>query len=200
MSQSRTWQSRRPRGLQLAPSWGSVPERSAECQPHPSLLQGRPRPTKGFPGMCPQRVPCGLPGSSIQCGQALGSRHRLGPGGLLPGQRDPRRLRSETDLDSRLRCVVLGESLRCPSTQVLACKMRTFLCRREGDDAQHVAGTLKTRRVPAVLSSPGEGSGWARPSPVQQPKSHSRGRKPGPRTAWTMAQQGVCWLSRLRAE
>lgn len=184
MSQSRTWQSRRPRGLQLAPSWGSVPEQSTECQPRPSLLQGRPRPTKGFPGMCPQRVPYGLPGSNIQCGQALGSRHRLGPGGLLPGQRDPRRLRSETDLDSRLRCIVLGESLRCPSTQVLACKMRTFLCRHEGDDAQHVAGTLKTRRVPAVLSSPGEGSGWARPGPVQQPKSHSRGRKPGPRGPW----------------
>lgn len=126
--------------------------------------------------MCPQRVPCGLPGSSIQCGQALGSRHRLGPGGLLPGQRDPRRLQSETDLDSRLRCIVLGESLRCPSTQVLACKMRTFLCRREGDDAQHVAGTLKTRRVPAVLSSPGEGSGWARPGLSRIPAGGSPDR------------------------
>lgn len=181
MSQGRTWQSRRPRGLQLAPSWGSVPERSAECQPRPSLLQGRPRPTKGFPGMCPRGCPVASPVPASSVARLWAQGTGWARGGLLPGQRDPRRLRSETDLDSRLRCVVLGESLRCPSTQVLACKMRTFLCRREGDDAQHVAGTLKTRRVPAVLSSPGEGSGWARPGPVQQPKSHSRGRKPGPR-------------------
>lgn len=163
--------------LGLRPGALSVSHARASCR----VAQGRP---KASPACAPRGRPVASPVPASSVARLWAQGTGWARGGLLPGQRDPRRLQSETDLDSRLRCVVLGESLCCPSSQVLACKMRTFLCRREGDDAQHVAGTLKTRRVPAVLSSPGEGSGWARPGPVQQPKSHSRGRKPGPRGPW----------------
>lgn len=110
-------QSRSPRGLELAPSWSwlmvipCAPSQS-EHRPRPSLLQGRPVPTKGFPGihvhpesaLWPPQFQCPVwPGSGLKA--------QAGPREGLPGQRDPRRLRSETNPNSRLSCVVLGESL-----------------------------------------------------------------------------------------
>lgn len=133
--------------------------RVAQCQPKASLAY-----------MCTQRVPCGLPSSNVQCGQALGSRHRQGPGRGYPG----RGTHAGSGVrQTRIRVSVVW-SWVSPFTS--PCLMGTLLCGHKEDNAQHIVGTLKKWRVPEVLSSPGEPvsrRGLAGHGPRQLPKSQS---------------------------
>lgn len=53
-----------------------------------------------------------------------------------------RTVRSESEPSSSPSCVVLGGSLRLPSSQVLTGRMGTLSCGHEGDSAQHTVGAL----------------------------------------------------------